>query len=82
VSYRIEWLDEAKCDVRRLGRATALRLFDVRNRREAYRSKAKQVQEGSRLGERLDPLAIDRESRVREFIRMPERAMNRSRLPN
>jgi mRNA interferase RelE/StbE len=26
--YRIEWLDEAKADVRRLDRATALRLFD------------------------------------------------------
>ena len=26
--YRIEWLDEAKADVRRLDRATAMRLFD------------------------------------------------------
>ncbi len=26
--YRIEWLDEAKADVRRLDRPTALRLFD------------------------------------------------------
>ena len=26
--YRIEWLDEAKADLRRLDRATALRLFD------------------------------------------------------
>jgi mRNA interferase RelE/StbE len=27
--YRIQWLDEAKADVRRLDRATALRLFDA-----------------------------------------------------
>jgi mRNA-degrading endonuclease RelE of RelBE toxin-antitoxin system len=26
--YRIEWLDEAKADVRRLDHATAMRLFD------------------------------------------------------
>jgi mRNA-degrading endonuclease RelE of RelBE toxin-antitoxin system len=26
--YRIEWLDEAQADVRRLDRPTALRLFD------------------------------------------------------
>ena len=26
--YRILWLDEAKADVRRLDRATAVRLFD------------------------------------------------------
>ncbi len=26
--YRIEWLAEAKADVRRLDRATAMRLFD------------------------------------------------------
>jgi len=26
--YRIGWLDEAKADMRRLDRATALRLFD------------------------------------------------------
>jgi len=26
--YRIEWLDEAKADVRRLDRPTAMRLFD------------------------------------------------------
>ena len=26
--YRIEWLDEASADVRRLDRATAMRLFD------------------------------------------------------
>ncbi|MBI1788508.1 MAG: type II toxin-antitoxin system RelE/ParE family toxin [Acidobacteria bacterium] len=26
--FRIEWLDEAKADVRRLDRPTALRLFD------------------------------------------------------
>ncbi len=35
--YRIEWLDEAKADVRRLDRPTAMRIFGVRNRREAYR---------------------------------------------
>ncbi|MFN0102319.1 MAG: type II toxin-antitoxin system RelE family toxin [Bryobacteraceae bacterium] len=27
-SYRIEWLDEAKADVRRLDRSTAMRIFD------------------------------------------------------
>jgi mRNA interferase RelE/StbE len=26
--YRIDWLDEAKADVRRLDRATAMRVFD------------------------------------------------------
>lgn len=26
--YRIEWLDEAKADVRRLDRPTAMRIFD------------------------------------------------------
>ncbi|MGD1096074.1 MAG: type II toxin-antitoxin system RelE/ParE family toxin [Bryobacteraceae bacterium] len=26
--YRIEWLDEAKADVRRLNRATVMRIFD------------------------------------------------------
>jgi len=26
--YRIEWLDEARADVRRLDRVTALRIFD------------------------------------------------------
>jgi len=26
--YRIEWLDEASADVRRLDRATAMRIFD------------------------------------------------------
>ena len=26
--FRIEWLDEAKADVRRLDRATAMRIFD------------------------------------------------------
>lgn len=26
--YRIEWLDEAKADVRRLDRTTAMRIFD------------------------------------------------------
>ncbi len=26
--YRIDWLDEAKADVRLLGRATAMRVFD------------------------------------------------------
>jgi mRNA-degrading endonuclease RelE of RelBE toxin-antitoxin system len=26
--YRIDWLDEAKADIRRLDRATAMRVFD------------------------------------------------------
>jgi mRNA interferase RelE/StbE len=27
-SYRVEWLDDARADVRRLGRTTALNIFD------------------------------------------------------
>jgi len=27
--YRIEWLDEAKSDIRRLDRPTAMRIFDA-----------------------------------------------------
>ncbi len=35
--FRIEWLDEAKADVRRLDRPTVMRIFGVRHRSEAYR---------------------------------------------
>jgi|HubBroStandDraft_5_1064220.scaffolds.fasta_scaffold6266098_1 hypothetical protein len=35
--YRVEWLGDAKADVRRLDRATAMRIFGVRPRSEAYR---------------------------------------------
>jgi hypothetical protein len=33
----VEWLEEAKDDVRALDRPTAMRIFGVRHRREAYR---------------------------------------------
>jgi len=35
--YRIDWLDEAQTDVRRLDRSVAMRIFGVRHRSEAYR---------------------------------------------
>jgi hypothetical protein len=35
--YRIDWLDEAKADVRTLDRPTAMRIFGVSHRSDAYR---------------------------------------------
>jgi hypothetical protein len=36
-SYQVDWLDEAKTDVRALDQPTAMRIFGVRHRGKAYR---------------------------------------------
>jgi hypothetical protein len=35
--HRIEWLEEAKDDVRALDQPTAMRIFGIRHRSQAYR---------------------------------------------